>query len=392
MYLQQDPENGKFRVLRANAIALEMGKTCRSGTVDRAICGMESCDPDISHTCTDGVTPCDNGVTAAVASPELLDGAGIGLETDIYSFGIVMWEVFTRRKAWHWIKSGQETNNAIIAQIALGRRPKMPESLSPAIAKHIRKCLHQDPAQRPTAAMVTNWINNCRSQLGEAMKAEQNEVVRGRDMDKDGGKSQVRKNARAVHDRTDEHWSLRGRYSLYPSSLQTGGAGFTLKVVDCTLDEWMENALTGSGLQPEKLGKLSKMKAHRFGLKFEKDDGRGGKAKTWPQVAEIEQGDTIAAEFPSIKTGCVLKKINGGVAPKTFKEAIPMLKARPLTLEFTSALAEHTNEVRPWTHAALLEIGLVRRHEAMKLVQHRCYSPRCGKPHCEDETCTNVHP
>jgi len=224
------------------------------------------------------------------------------------------------------------------------------------------------------------------------MKAEQNEVVRGRDMDKDGGKSQVRKNARAVHDRTDEHWSLRGRYSLYPSSLQTGGAGFTLKVVDCTLDEWMENALTGSDLQPEKLGKLSKMKAHRFGLKFEKDDGRGGKAKTWPQVAEIEQGDTIAAEFPSIKTGCVLKKINGGVAPKTFKEAIPMLKARPLTLEFTSALAEHTNEVRPWTHAALLEIGLVRRHEAMKLVQHRCYSPRCGRPHCEDETCTNVHP
>ena len=47
----------------------------------------------------------DDAVTAAIASPEMWDGLGIGLETDIYAFGIVMWEVWTRQKAWFWMVS-----------------------------------------------------------------------------------------------------------------------------------------------------------------------------------------------------------------------------------------------------------------------------------------------
>ena len=39
----------------------------------------------------------DTSVTPNTASPELLNGEGIGLPSDIYSFGIVMWEVFTRQ-------------------------------------------------------------------------------------------------------------------------------------------------------------------------------------------------------------------------------------------------------------------------------------------------------
>ncbi len=54
---------------------------------------------------TINLPPDDNRITAPVASPELLDGQGIGLETDIYSFGIVMWECFTRREAWRKIRS-----------------------------------------------------------------------------------------------------------------------------------------------------------------------------------------------------------------------------------------------------------------------------------------------
>ena len=44
----------------------------------------------------------DDKITAQVASPELFDGNSIGLKTDIYSLGVVMWEV-TRREAWHWM-------------------------------------------------------------------------------------------------------------------------------------------------------------------------------------------------------------------------------------------------------------------------------------------------
>ena len=225
VYLQYFEATDTYRVLRANAIAIETDKTCRFGTIDRHVCGQDKCNPEVWHTCTDGKTRCDTAVTADVASPELLDGAGIGLETDIYALGMVMWEVFTRRKAWHWIHSPCKVL-AIVAQVSQRRRPKMPESLSPDCARQIRSCLHQDPAQRPTAKAITQWINECRSELAEAMKVD--EVVRGRHEEEGGKWRRMKMNARAIHDRADEHWSLRGLYSLHPSRLKAGGEGFTL--------------------------------------------------------------------------------------------------------------------------------------------------------------------
>eukprot|EP01046_Picozoa_sp_COSAG06_P011636 COSAG06_NODE_667_length_13266_cov_25.994532_6_plen_181_part_00 len=70
-----------------------------------------------------------------------------------------------------------------------------------------------------------------------------------------------------------------------------------------------------------------------------------------------------------------------------FKLALPMLKHRPLALEFTSAVAESTDVVPPWIQAGLLEIGLVRRHENMKLLQHRKKKPKCCAPHWDGEAC-----
>ena len=52
----------------------------------------------------------DDSITPTVASPELLDGQGIGLETDIYSFGCVMWEVFTRREAWRKLRTDRSSS------------------------------------------------------------------------------------------------------------------------------------------------------------------------------------------------------------------------------------------------------------------------------------------
>jgi hypothetical protein len=96
---------------------------------------------------------------------------------------------------------------------------------------------------------------------------------------------------------------------------------------------------------------------------------------------------TIAAEFPSITPGCLITKINGKPTPPEFKVALKELKKRPLALEFTAAVAESTETVSPWIRAALLEIGLVRRHETAKLLRHRqsmSGHERCGLPHCGD--------
>ena len=310
-----------YKVLQANAISLEQGKTCRTGTVNRPTCGMDTCNPDVIHFCSDGVTTCDNGLTAAVASPELIDGVGIGLETDIYAFGIVMWEVFTRREAWHWIKGGPERENAIIFQAGVqGRRPKMPSSLSPDCAKYVRKCLHTDPGRRPTAKQMSKWINGCREEVGEELKGSGKAVVRERDVHSNAHskKTHTRWPNSAIHDRTNDQWSRRGRYSLHTSK-QTSGAnpGFSLNVIECTQDQWMENALVGKQGKPTTLGKLAKLPVDKFGLVFSRNDGHGGKLQLWPQVTATSSGNTIADEFPSITVGSAITKINGEPVPET---------------------------------------------------------------------------
>ena len=86
----------------------------------------------------------------------LCDFAGIGLPTDIYAFGIVMWEVWTRCFAWHWMGANAEFQ--ICNRVGIQKqRPRMPPFVGTHRAKlatMIRSCLHDNPAQRPTAAML----------------------------------------------------------------------------------------------------------------------------------------------------------------------------------------------------------------------------------------------
>lgn len=97
---------------------------------------------------------------SAIPISKILDSlcvfAGIGLETDIYAFGIVMWEVWTRCFAWHWM--GANAQFQICNRVGvLKQRPRTPPFIgtqSSKIAAMIRKCLHHEPAKRPTAAQL----------------------------------------------------------------------------------------------------------------------------------------------------------------------------------------------------------------------------------------------
>ena len=304
-----------------------------------------------------------------------------------------MWEVFTRRQAWEWF-TGPEKDQSIMMAVALDRRPRMPDGpggLSPDCASWMRRCLHKDPAHRPVAKQITGWISRCRKKVEAGINAQVKEKI---------SESQLKKGLSAekfancgITEKDNLHWSNRGRFSLHTSKLETGtNAGFSLEVVECTVDQWMENALVDDEEEPAVLGKLGKIKMGGFGLKFEKPDGHGGKEKTWPKVTHCDLKNkagllTIAAEFPSITPGCLITKINGKPTPPTFKAASEELKKRPLALEFTAAVAESTETVKPWIRAALLEIGLVRRHETAKLLRHHqsmSGHERCSLPHCGD--------
>lgn len=144
-------------VVGINAISLGDSPAFREGVVDRAAVDVR--------------------FTANIASPELWAGENIGVETDIYAFGIVMWEVMTRRTAWDWVVRTDDLlgDPAGIINTWVGitqTRPKVPAGLSDHCAEKIRQCLHVNPSERPSAKQLMEWLQTSIRRLQKHMDME----------------------------------------------------------------------------------------------------------------------------------------------------------------------------------------------------------------------------
>jgi hypothetical protein len=293
----------------------------------------------------------DKKVTATIAAPEMCDGVNIGLEADMYSFGIVMWEVFTRRTAWHWLGGVKEAVLDKVGNECL--RPKVPADLSPECARMLRRCLHTDPDCRPTAREMGIWLRGQKAGLGKFMHSQETTRLRESDEIKrkeepptilsprsrtaQSSPRQATKWFIIDHSREGaRHWN-HGRYSL-ESSAEVNGL-FHLTISDTYHSDWEERALGHGyrgGLPAQKL-----IKARQFGLKC---------GDQWPTIVTIDHQtthpvsgeETLASMFPQIKVGCRITHINGRETGSfvaqfpTFDSAKATLKARPLELVFSS--------------------------------------------------------
>lgn len=90
--------------------------------------------------------------TPAYMAPEQLEGKEQTARTDIYSLGLVLYELFTSRKAFE--------ARTLAELIEMRRKNTAPASLSslvkdldPVIERVVERCLQTDPAQRPSSAL-----------------------------------------------------------------------------------------------------------------------------------------------------------------------------------------------------------------------------------------------
>jgi len=65
---------------------------------------------------------------------------------DVYGFGMVCYELLTGHKPFQCEAVRLTDYDAVLS----GRRPKLPDYLSPGMAQLSLKCWHHDPCQRPT--------------------------------------------------------------------------------------------------------------------------------------------------------------------------------------------------------------------------------------------------
>jgi predicted Ser/Thr protein kinase len=90
--------------------------------------------------------------TPAYMAPEQLEGLEVTTLSDIYSLGLVLYEIFTGKKAFE---------ARTLAEAIRSRADDAPESpsflvrdLDPAIERAIMRCLERDPARRPASVLA----------------------------------------------------------------------------------------------------------------------------------------------------------------------------------------------------------------------------------------------
>ena len=94
------------------------------------------------------------GVLPYIA-PEILRGQNYTKAADVYSFGIIMYEVFSGLPPYHDV-----SHDKILAmKICLGFRPRFNIKVPQLIVHLIKSCLDANPLNRPTANELCNILH-----------------------------------------------------------------------------------------------------------------------------------------------------------------------------------------------------------------------------------------
>jgi serine/threonine protein kinase len=87
-------------------------------------------------------------------APEVLSKKPYTKESDIYSFGMVMWEHTTGKKPFY----DRPHNHCLILDILKGERPEITNDMPEFYAELMKKCWNHDPENRPTAGEICDCL------------------------------------------------------------------------------------------------------------------------------------------------------------------------------------------------------------------------------------------
>ncbi len=90
--------------------------------------------------------------TPAYMAPEQLKGTGVTAKSDIYSLGLVLYELFTGKRPY----DARNVQQLIDLQdsVNLTSMTSVAADIDPAVEKVIRRCLEPDPGKRPASALA----------------------------------------------------------------------------------------------------------------------------------------------------------------------------------------------------------------------------------------------
>ncbi|PKK77107.1 kinase-like protein [Rhizophagus irregularis] len=95
------------------------------------------------------------GVIPFVA-PEVFNGNTPTKESDIYSFGMIMWMLSAGVRPYH----DKSHDSQLIQEIYSGLRPNVISGTPPVFARLMLQCLDADPLNRPTTSQLCEYLGN----------------------------------------------------------------------------------------------------------------------------------------------------------------------------------------------------------------------------------------
>ncbi len=106
---------------------------------------------------TEGSPIDPRSLAARDASPEVLLNLSYGAPSDVYAFGILLWELctrevpFTDKPSYAWAHNVED-------DVVRGHRPPVRLRFPPLFAELMTACWAQEPEQRPTFAKVVKEL------------------------------------------------------------------------------------------------------------------------------------------------------------------------------------------------------------------------------------------
>ncbi|RIB11027.1 kinase-like domain-containing protein, partial [Gigaspora rosea] len=146
------------------------------------------------------------GVLPYIA-PEVLYGKKYTEKSDIYSFGIIMSEVFTGYPPYHDISH----DLSLATQICLGRRPEIRCKVPQLLLDLMNKCLDAEPQSRPTAEVLVNNLDQFYKDLRNNKTELYKQVEEIKNLSKNS----------SIHDQTNQIKSTRFHYQTHKQAIYT---------------------------------------------------------------------------------------------------------------------------------------------------------------------------
>jgi serine/threonine protein kinase len=167
----EDPENNYYRI--GFGEALKMALALSRGLEHLHNCGLIHRDLKSVNMLIDrdyNVKLCDFGLSRVVATkkgnnmtgnvgtvswiaPEVFDNQPYDSKADIYSFGIIMWELYTKQTPFADVNAFE-----IPRVVTRGDRPPIPKEMPKDYVKLMKQCWHAKPSKRPPASKIVKEI------------------------------------------------------------------------------------------------------------------------------------------------------------------------------------------------------------------------------------------